>query len=167
MSVLSALAVASVCPSGEKAISRISPVWDLRDFRRLPVFTSQRCAVKSQPPPVARSLPSGEKQIRLMEPKSLSGACRNSPVVISQIRKVPPALARVLLSGEKARALTASGCPVRLRIYLPVLISHKRTVQVPSAVASFLRSGEKASAVIESGYSSNIASALPVAVSET
>ena len=68
------------------------------------------------------------------------------PVLISQNRTVPSALAlaSILPSGEKVRAVTPLRCPANAASSLPVVVSDKSTVLSVLPLASIFPSGENA-----------------------
>ena len=96
----------------------------------------------------SRYEPSLEKTRRLI--RQFSNVCRAAPVAASQSRTVlsyGDDDATVLLSGERATALTLSMWPSSVCRAAPVAASQSRTVLSYDADATALPSGEKATAL--------------------
>src|SRR5262249_7671742 len=135
---------------------------------RLPVATSHRLTVWSQPPE-ASTFPSGEKATEVITLPHLSSPWEGSsfPVATSQRASFPLLPdARVLPSGEKATLKVAPPCTRMLCNSRPVAVSQIRIVPSLPAEARVLPSAESATPRTARVCPLNCRSSFPVARSQ-
>src|SRR5262249_35298001 len=146
--VPSALAEASVLPSGAKAHVQMMLAWPVNVMRRLPVSASHSLSCRSRPA-VATVFSSGENAAKCTSSVWPVKVTFSWPVATSHSFAVlsPLAVSSVLPSAEKTAVRTLSAWPWSVLRSLHVATSQSMTLLSTLAVASVLPSREKAANV--------------------